>query len=179
MSKSRELLDRLAETGAGAYGRSSGLARRGDADSGALGGKHSACKARVAGRVTEAKRPSRQHQPSWSAAQWRARHCESLRYWSGFHPAEEAAVIAWSEMIDLWHKQFGAREGSGICGGCRRPTERSAVLRMGDGTSVHIATLDCLIAYGERWRNASSQALVAMGVTPPATETSLGPGEVP
>ena len=101
------------------------------------------------------------------AGEWLARHREALACWGAFHPPEEAAEIAWGEMVNRWHKRHGERVPPGICAGCRRPIGNSAVLPLGGGAGVHTATLECIVAYGDHWRSAATEALVAMGLTPP------------
>jgi hypothetical protein len=102
------------------------------------------------------------------AADWRARHREALAYWSAFHPADEAAVLAWGEIENHWHMQLGERVPHWQCAGCHEPIGDIEDLVLADGHRVHFETLNCLLRYGERWRVAATRALVAMGLRAPA-----------
>ena len=55
------------------------------------------------------------------AVKWRARNRETLAYWSTFHPADEAARLAWGEIENHWHMQYGERVPHWQCAGCREP----------------------------------------------------------
>jgi hypothetical protein len=107
-----------------------------------------------------------------SPAEWHARHAEALAFWRAFHPAEEAARIAWGQLVNLWHKRYGELVPPEICAGCRQRITNCDALALGDGTRVHFETLDCVIAYGIRWRGIATQALTAMGLRPPPTDES-------
>jgi hypothetical protein len=104
------------------------------------------------------------------AAAWRTRHREALAYWSGFHPAGEAAGLAWGEIENHWHIQHGERVPHWQCAGCREPIGGLEGLMLGDGNRVHLDNLNCVIRHGERWRRAATRALVTMGLQPPAEE---------
>jgi hypothetical protein len=106
------------------------------------------------------------------AAEWRARHREALARWSALHPADEAAGIAWGELQDRWHRLRGERLPEWQCAGWRGPIGGREALALGDGARVHFDTLDCLLAYGERWRGTAARALAAMDLPAP------GQGEV-
>src|SRR5262249_40424239 len=43
------------------------------------------------------------------AADWRARHRESLAHWRALRTLDEAAGIAWGELEHRWHRLQGAR----------------------------------------------------------------------
>jgi hypothetical protein len=108
------------------------------------------------------------------AAEWRARHREALANWSAFRPIKEAAGLAWGELEDRWHKLHGARTPAWQCAGCGEPVGGRAALRLADGNRVHVAdSLDCLFAFGERWRREATSGLRALGLDPPA-EAPMG-----
>ena len=98
---------------------------------------------------------------------WRARHQESVWFWGALHPKQEALSIAWGEMQYLWRKRHWEPLAAGTCAGCGRPLGSGPVLPLDQGTAVHIATLDCVIAYGDRWRSAATRGLRALGLLPP------------
>jgi hypothetical protein len=103
-------------------------------------------------------------------AEWQARSAEALAHWHPLHPAEESASVAWGEMQIRWHRLYGARSPEWQCAGCGEPIGGRASLDLAEGTRVHLDDargLDCLIAYGLRWRSAATRALVAMGLQPP------------
>jgi hypothetical protein len=101
------------------------------------------------------------------AAAWRARHREALAYWSAFHPAAEAAGLAWGEIENHWHMQQGERVPHWGCAGCREPIGRLEGLTLGDGNRVHLNKLDCLLRFGERWRSEAAAGLQALGLDLP------------
>jgi hypothetical protein len=99
--------------------------------------------------------------------EWQVRHGEALAFWRGLRPEDLAVRIAWGEMVNRWHKLYGERHPPWRCAGCGDPIGDMAVLSLSDGCNVHLNTLACLISYGERWRNAATRALIAMGLKPP------------
>jgi hypothetical protein len=101
------------------------------------------------------------------AAEWQARHAESLAFWRAFHSTGEAACIAWGEMQFRWHRLHGSRVSTSICAGCGDRLDGAETLALGDGARLHIATLDRLVAYGQRWRGTATEALIHMGLAPP------------
>jgi hypothetical protein len=112
---------------------------------------------------------------SWDRAvvappDWRVRHCEALAYWSAFHPAGEAARLAWGEIENLWHMQHGERVRHWQCAGCREPIGGLPALDLADGNRVHLDqahALGCLLCFGERWRAEATTGLRALGLDPP------------
>jgi hypothetical protein len=102
------------------------------------------------------------------AADWRARHREAWAYWSAFRTADEAAQLAWSELLNEWHRRHGTRNPLSRCAGCGAPMGGFAALDLADGNRVHIDNLDCLLSFGERWRNEATAGLRALGLDPPA-----------
>ena len=118
----------------------------------------------------------RRHKPALlailgEARNWHRRHREALAHWSALHPAPEAAGLAWGELEDRWHRLHGAPVPSWQCAGCNKPIGGLAALDLADGCRVHLDTLDCLISCGERWRGAATEALMALGLRPPAGST--------
>jgi hypothetical protein len=110
---------------------------------------------------------------SWDRAvlappDWRVRHCEALVHWSSFHPAGEAAHIAWGEIENRWHMQHGERVPHWQCAGCRDPIGGRAALTLADGNRAHLDKLDCLLSFGERWRCEATAGLKAFGLDPPS-----------
>ncbi|MGH7111039.1 MAG: hypothetical protein ACREFK_11490 [Stellaceae bacterium] len=109
---------------------------------------------------------------------WHHRHREALAHHRALHPADEAASLAWGEMQARWHRLCGERVAEWQCAGCREPIGGFDALPLGDGNRVHLgdrAGLDCLLAYGPRWRGAASRALRAMGLHPPADDDEAMP----
>jgi hypothetical protein len=102
------------------------------------------------------------------AADWRARHREALAYWSALRTMEEAASVGWGEIEDRWHRLHGVRAPKWQCAGCGEPIGRRAALDLADGNRVHLDKLDCLLAFGERWRQAATAGLQALELNPPA-----------
>lgn len=100
-------------------------------------------------------------------ADWHHRHREALAYHCALYPKSEAAALAWSEMQNRWHRLHGERVSAWQCAGCGAPIGGREALTLSDGNGVHLDTLDCLLAYGRRWRGAATRALAAMGLQPP------------
>jgi hypothetical protein len=101
------------------------------------------------------------------AADWRARHREARAHWGALHPAEEAAGLAWGELLSRWHRLHGARAPEWQCAGCGEPIGGLAALTLADGNRVHLDRLDCPLAFGERWRSEATAGLRALGLDPP------------
>jgi hypothetical protein len=101
------------------------------------------------------------------AADWRARHREALAYWGALHPSTTAAQIAWGELLSRWHRLHGQRAPAWMCAGCHQPIGRLTALDLADANRVHLDKLDCLLAFGERWRRAAATGLRALGLNPP------------
>jgi hypothetical protein len=94
-----------------------------------------------------------------------------LAYWIALHPAGEAARLAWGEMQSLWHRLHGWRAPEWQCAGCNSPVGGLPALDLADGSRVHLDDahgLDCLLAFGERWRAVATAGLQALGLNPPA-----------
>lgn len=93
-----------------------------------------------------------------------------MRQYDGGYSRDEAESLAWGELQNRWHMARGERVSRVFCAGCRRPIGGEEALDLIDGNRVHLATLDCLIRHGERWRRTATQALVRMGLQPPVGE---------
>ena len=105
-----------------------------------------------------------------TAVKWRARNRETLAYWSTFHPADEAARLAWGEIENHWHMQYGERVPHWQCAGCREPIGGVPALHLADDNRVHLDGahgLGCLLALGKRWRREATASLQALGLDPP------------
>jgi hypothetical protein len=110
------------------------------------------------------------------AADWRARHREALAHHAALHPPVEAARLAWGELECRWHRLHGVRVPPEQCAGCGKPIAGSspgtglAALDLADGNRVHLDEvhgLDCLLAFGTRWRGDATNGLRALGLDPP------------
>lgn len=101
------------------------------------------------------------------SAGWRALHAERLQYWRCNHPDDEARRFAWGDLECRWHRRYGERALHGLCAGCRQPLGNAKFLALGDGNVVHFDRLQCLLDFGQRWREAATTALALMGLQPP------------
>jgi hypothetical protein len=104
------------------------------------------------------------------AADWRARYCEALAHWGAFR-APDAAQLAWGEIESRWHLLHGQRWPTWECAGCGAPIGGLPAFDLPDGNRVHFDAahgLDCLLAFGERWRGDARAGLRALGLDPPA-----------
>ena len=74
-------------------------------------------------------------------------------------------------MILEWHRRHGARVLPDRCAGCGDDLPDGAGLIVNsDGARVHfdgVRGVDCIIAYGTRWRGAAVAGLQALGLRPP------------
>ena len=62
------------------------------------------------------------------------------------------------------------------CLTCGKPIDGLAVLDLADGNHVHLDGahgIDCLLAFGERWRGEATAGLRALGLDPPADFDAL------
>ena len=109
-----------------------------------------------------------EHKPVVMAAlatDWSIRRREALARWGALHGAEEAARLAWGELLGHWHRLHGKRAPEWQCAGCGEPIGRLTALDCADGNRVHLD--DCLLAFGERWRREATTGLQAHGLVPP------------
>jgi hypothetical protein len=106
-------------------------------------------------------------------ADWCARHNEALAHWSAFRPAAEAERLAWAEMQNRWHRLHDERVPAWQCAGCGEPIGGLPALDFADDNRVHLDEahgLDCLLAFGQRWRDAATAGLQAFGLDLPTDE---------
>jgi hypothetical protein len=101
---------------------------------------------------------------------WHLRHAEALTHWRALHPEAKAESLAWGGMQDRWHRLYGARAPEWQCAGCGELIGGYQALDLTENNRVHLDEnhgIECLIAYGECWRNAATRALVAIGLKSP------------
>jgi hypothetical protein len=79
-----------------------------------------------------------------------------------------ARRLAWGDLQNEWHLRRGQRWPVWQCAGCEAPIGGLPALDLPDGNRVHFEPIDCLIAFGKRWRDAADAALLALGLEPPA-----------
>jgi hypothetical protein len=111
----------------------------------------------------------------WDAADWQAYFDEraAIREFDGQRPRVEAERLAWGELLVEWHKAHGAPPPSSRCAGCGKPIGGSPAMTLADAARVHdVASYECLLKYGRRWRAAAAKALTSMGLEPPGGGTS-------
>ena len=111
-----------------------------------------------------------EHDPS--PAWWRRQYLVRTINWelSGARSEGRARGIAWGELQVRWHRLHGTRIPRWQCAGCREPMGGLSALDLGDGNRVHLDAahgLDCLLAFGERWRGEATAGLRALGLDPP------------
>ena len=90
-------------------------------------------------------------------------------------------LLTWGEAENIWHRRHGMKPDPARRGGCNELLSGRARLDMGDDTLVHwdaAAGLDCLAAYGVRWRADATAGLVVLGIEPPRGQM-LPDGEAP
>ena len=104
--------------------------------------------------------------PAW----WRHHYLVRTINWelSGARPESSAQRIAWSELLNEWHRRHGTRISQGQCAGCGEPIGGRTTLDLADGNRVHLDGLDCVLRFGERWRREATAGLRALGLDPPA-----------
>ena len=105
-------------------------------------------------------------------ALWRDRRAARLVHWfRGRHPWQEAERLAFGELILAWHRRHGDRSDPDRCAGCGDDLPEDAGLVVDrDGARVHFdgaRGVDCITAYGTRWRGAAVAGLRAVGLDPP------------
>ena len=163
MSGAEDLIDRLVEVGArveDAHGR---LVVRAGARPvpGELVRRLREAKAEVLATLS----------PCWWRRQFVIRTID--RELGGIRSRLEAQRLAWGELEVRWHRLHGERTPEGQCAGCGQPIPEMPSLDLQDGNRVHLDDphgLDCIIAYGKRWRGTATRALTAFGLRPPAGE---------
>jgi hypothetical protein len=103
---------------------------------------------------------------------WRGRYAARITHWfrCGQRGWQEAERLALGEFILCWHRERGARPDPAHCAGCGDDVAPEAVLTLADGARLHcdgVRGVDCIIAYGTRWRGAAVAGLHALGIEPP------------
>jgi hypothetical protein len=103
-----------------------------------------------------------------NARQWRNQLDARTNEWLlGDRGWEEARRLAWGDLVNEWHELHGQRWPIWQCAGCDAPIGGLAALDLPDGNRVHFDEIECLVAFGKRWRGAACTALVALGLEPP------------
>jgi hypothetical protein len=102
--------------------------------------------------------------------EWEARHKDALAHWCRLGFPEKAAQLAWGSLQNRWHREYGKRFPVWQCAGCGELIGGVPALTMIDGNRVHLDDIDCLIRYGQHWRGEATEALLAIGLQPPAGE---------
>jgi hypothetical protein len=177
MTAAAELLDRLTEIGATVHPAGAGrlLVRAGANPVPAeLVRRLREAKVEILAALAPAVAPS--HVPlddhAIDPAWWRREFMVRTLSWelAGTRSQAVAQWLAWGQIEDRWHRSYGERVARDLCAGCRRPLAGAEALDMIDGNRVHLASLDCLVRHGERWRHAATRALAAMGLQPPGAD---------
>ncbi|WP_157599379.1 hypothetical protein [Skermanella aerolata] len=81
----------------------------------------------------------------------------------------EAGRVAWGEAENVWHRRHGAEPSFDRCAGCDAFMLDGPGMSLLDGAVVHVGQdygLECLTAYGQKWRGAAYVGLMAMGLEP-------------
>jgi hypothetical protein len=95
---------------------------------------------------------------------WRSWLRERVHAWRDAGKSLPVSItIAWGLGLVEHHKRHGAKPSPTCCAGCGKRMDGP---KMPDGAMVHPG-LDCLAAWGERWRGAAHEGLVGMGLNPP------------
>jgi hypothetical protein len=92
------------------------------------------------------------------------------RQFDGGYPRIEAELLAWRDIEWRWHLAHRERASAEVCAGCGQLILPDETLDLIDGARVHMKGYRCRIAYEQRWRSAATNALIALGLQPPATE---------
>jgi hypothetical protein len=101
--------------------------------------------------------------PAWRRWMGRIYH---NRVASGRSP-HDAHRLTLGEAECVWHERYGAVPDRDHCAGCGVLMIDHPGSPLPDGARVHLDEVhgvECLIAYGDRWRGAARAALEAMGI---------------
>jgi hypothetical protein len=102
------------------------------------------------------------------ARRWGERYTARTFEWLiGDRNWAEAKQLAWGDLENEWHEQHGQRWPAWQCAGCGQPISGAAALDLSDGNRVHLEPIDCLIAFGRRWRGDADAALTGIGLKSP------------
>jgi len=113
--------------------------------------------------------------PSWWRRQFAVRTIDHEL--GGARPHDDAARLAWGELECRWHRLYGERIPEWQCAGCGEPIGGRAALSMGDGNRAHLddaSGLECVIAYGKRWRGTATAGLRAMDLSASGEDAVTG-----
>jgi hypothetical protein len=94
------------------------------------------------------------------------------------YPGEQAEALGYNHLIRAWHKRHGRKWPAWQCAGCNMSIGGLPALNLADGNRVHLDEahgLECLLAFGERWRAEAIAGLRAMGFDPPPDFEPLRP----
>jgi|HubBroStandDraft_6_1064221.scaffolds.fasta_scaffold1022000_1 hypothetical protein len=94
----------------------------------------------------------------------------AIREVDGARPREDADGLAFGDVILEWHHRHGASPDLRRCAGCGDELAGEAGLVLCDGARVHLDAVrgvNCVLAYGQKWRGAAVSALRALGLDPP------------
>ena len=94
------------------------------------------------------------------------------RQFDGGYPRIEAELLAWRDIEWRWHLAYRERASAEVCAGCDQLIQADEALDLIDGARIHMKGHRCRIAYEQRWRSAAKNALIALGLQPPATDRS-------
>jgi hypothetical protein len=92
------------------------------------------------------------------------------------HPRKKAEALAFGDVILEWHLRYGAHPDLGLCAGCGDELAAGDGLGLCDGARVHldgVRGVNCVTAYGQKWRGAAMVALEVLGIDPPQGFTLL------
>jgi hypothetical protein len=112
--------------------------------------------------------------PAW----WRDFFKEraAIREIEGGRSQEDAEELGFNDVFLEWHRRHGAHPDPRRCPGCGDELAGEADLALCDGTRVHLDAVrgvNCVIAYGQKWRGAAVTALRALGLDAPRGFTLL------
>jgi hypothetical protein len=118
------------------------------------------------------------HRPPVADPMWQAHYSARIVHWflRGQRRWHEAEAIAYDELLMEWHEHYGARSDPRRCAGCGHELLGDGGLVLSDGAHLHLAGargVECVIAYGHKWRGAAVAALRALGLNAPRGFTLL------
>jgi hypothetical protein len=94
----------------------------------------------------------------------------AYREFDGGYSRAEAERLAFGEMLLEWHRRHGTRPDPHRCAGCGDDMPGQAGLVLCDSARVHfdaVHGVNCITAYGKKWRGAAVAALRQPGFDPP------------
>jgi hypothetical protein len=105
---------------------------------------------------------------------WRRWMHSRVQVWVNRGRSKSIAIqIVWGEAVNEHHRRHGATPNPDRCAGCGSWLMDEPGMSLPDGARVHV-NLDCMAMYGNEWRRAAADGLVALGINPPSEST---PGE--